>query len=405
MKVKVRKYPAKQRRFFDAYFDKSVGMGFLKVCPQAPWQAALHLVPKYSKAKYRTTIDLRPVNAATKAEQWPMPIIVAKLSYLNGSKHFASLDFCSGNWQCPLEPESYEACGITASQGTFVSTRVLHELKHFAVYFQSTIPPLFDSMRHAMKACIDDFTLHIKTESQLIDHLEEFFNICSKHNLYLSAKSPCYISKKVKLCGRFIDSDRYKLDPRNMEAIRTMGDLINAAELCQFIHCCRWMSTSIPDFHRRMQPLDAMLERAYEQAGKRKKGALRSIQLHKLPWGTGHRNAIASIQDSLRSTVKIAFPKPGKLVFVYTDASKQLWAVIVSQTEEAQLGKPLQQQQHEPLAFLGGKLNEAQKNWTTYEKEAYAVVQTFDRLDYLFGGRIRHTYWRITRTFCMCLLH
>lgn len=68
-------------------------MGFLKPCPQAKLQAALHLVPKGFKSKYQTRIDLRPVNAATKPEQWPMPHIEAKLTDFTGCKPFASLDF------------------------------------------------------------------------------------------------------------------------------------------------------------------------------------------------------------------------------------------------------------------------------------------------------------------------
>lgn len=69
VKVKVRKHPAEHRKFLDAYFAEMVSTGLFKVCPTAAWQAAPHLVPKDSKSKYRTTIDLRPVNAATKPEQ------------------------------------------------------------------------------------------------------------------------------------------------------------------------------------------------------------------------------------------------------------------------------------------------------------------------------------------------
>lgn len=174
IKVKVRRYPAEQRKFLNAYFSKLIEMGFLKPCPQAAWQAAPHLVPKDSNAKFRTMTDLRPVNAATKAEQWPMPVIEAELSDFNGCAHFASIDFCSSYWQCPLDPSSYEACGVIAPQGKFVSTRVLHGLKNASAYFQSTIPPLFDDIEHAMKAWIDDFTIHSKSEEELLDNLEKF---------------------------------------------------------------------------------------------------------------------------------------------------------------------------------------------------------------------------------------
>lgn len=68
MKVNVCKYPAQQRKFLDAYFVKLLSMGLLKVFPTAAWQAAPHLVLKDFRSKYRTTINPRPVNAATKFE-------------------------------------------------------------------------------------------------------------------------------------------------------------------------------------------------------------------------------------------------------------------------------------------------------------------------------------------------
>lgn len=79
--------------------EKLVAMGLFKVCPQAARQAAPRLVGKDMKAKCRTTIDLRPVIAATKAEKWPMPIIKAELIDFIGSKHLPSLEFCPSYWQ------------------------------------------------------------------------------------------------------------------------------------------------------------------------------------------------------------------------------------------------------------------------------------------------------------------
>lgn len=58
VKVKERKYPADQPKFFDAYLNELMKIGYLKVCPTASLQAPPHLVPKNAKRKYRTTKDL-----------------------------------------------------------------------------------------------------------------------------------------------------------------------------------------------------------------------------------------------------------------------------------------------------------------------------------------------------------
>lgn len=58
--------------------------------------------------------------------------------------------------------------------------RVLHGLEAAVAYFQSTIPPLFETFKNAMKTCIDDITIHIKTKGVLLGHRKMFFKICKK---------------------------------------------------------------------------------------------------------------------------------------------------------------------------------------------------------------------------------
>lgn len=272
VKSKVRRYPVDQRKFLNKYVEKLVEYGFFFENNEATWQAAPHIVPKPdSKAKFRATIDLRPVNSAMKAMAWPMPNIESEIQDFRGSKFFAVLDFCSGYWQMPLHPDSYEACGVVCPSGTYSSTRVLQGLKVATAYFQSTVEPLFSELRNNMKAWLDDFNLHANKESELLSYLRRFFAICKEVGLYLSAKKCRFFAKEIKWCGRIVDETGYRLDPRNAEGLRNMQSPTTADELCQFIHCCRWMSSSIPDFSKRIAPLVEILEEAYKKAKSRKK--------------------------------------------------------------------------------------------------------------------------------------
>ena len=48
---------------------------------------------------------------------------------------------------------------------------------------------------------------------------------------------------------------------------------------------------------------------------------------------------------------------------------------------------------HEPLAFLGSQFKKAELNWTMFEKEGFAIFQSFDKLDYLLmSGRPAHVF-------------
>lgn len=68
---------------------------------------------------------------------------------------------------------------------------------------------------------------------------------------------------------------------------------------------------------------------------------------------------------------------------MYTDASDRYLAGVIAQCNDSELKKPVSAQRHEPLAFLRGEFTNPNVAWTTYKKEGYAIVQTFQRMGYL----------------------
>lgn len=201
VKAKARRYPAKQRAFLNKYVDQLVSMGFLIPNANATWQAAPLLVPKpNSKAQFRLAINLQPVNAATVKEAWPMPHLDSEIHDFAGSTCFATMDFVSGYWQLPIHPDSYEACGIVCPNGTYSSPRTLPGLSNATGYFQSTVEPLFQELRPNIKAWLDDFNLHARSEKHLLYTTERFITTCKTYNLFLSARK-CRFFLKRKSSG------------------------------------------------------------------------------------------------------------------------------------------------------------------------------------------------------------
>lgn len=188
-RTKVRWYSVEQSNFLNSYMINLWKMVCLIPNAHASWQAAPLLVLKDSHARFRMKIDFRPVNGATKPDAWPMPNIESGMSEFSWSKHFASPDFWAGYCQCPLDPHSYDACGIIESEGSFAARRVLNGLKIASAYLQSAIPTLFHEIQNSMKGWMDNLIIHAKTERELVNILQKCFSTCKKYNLFLFAKS------------------------------------------------------------------------------------------------------------------------------------------------------------------------------------------------------------------------
>ena len=173
--AKARRYKAEQREFLNRYMAELERMRFVRSNPQSQWAAAPLLVPKDSKARFRMTVDMRPVNAATEPIAWPTPHIESEVYDFKGSTCYGTVDLVSGYWQLPLEESSQAAHSIITPDGIYSPTRTQRGAVNSVENFQSKVEPLFHEMRDSLKAWLDDFIVHCVGESTLLKRLRHFF--------------------------------------------------------------------------------------------------------------------------------------------------------------------------------------------------------------------------------------
>jgi RNase H-like domain found in reverse transcriptase len=100
-------------------------------------------------------------------------------------------------------------------------------------------------------------------------------------------------------------------------------------------------------------------------------------------WGPEEQEAFKDLQAAIMDSMTLAFPDPDKRICDLTDASDCFYAGLVTQIDEEQLDLPMEEQDHQPLAFLSGEFKGAQLRWTVPEKKVFAIVDTATKVDYL----------------------
>ncbi|KAH9174484.1 hypothetical protein AeNC1_017678, partial [Aphanomyces euteiches] len=119
------------------------------------------------------------------------------------------------------------------------------------------------------------------------------------------------------------------------------------------------MRASIPCYTELVTPLRQLLDKATKKIGSAKKIKLARPWFHWL------------------------ILEPDMTVCLHTDASEGFWGTIATQVPYDDLSLPLEDQRHQPLAFLSGAFTGASERWPIVEKEAFAVVESCKRLDYI----------------------
>jgi hypothetical protein len=76
-----------------------------------------------------------------------------------------------------------------------------------------------------------------------------------------------------------ITKDGVRFDPKNMEALQTMQEPQNGADLVQYVAAVNWMRSAIPNYSKRVAPLQAALAKLFEGKIRRTKKAAAAVSL------------------------------------------------------------------------------------------------------------------------------
>jgi hypothetical protein len=83
----------------------------------------------------------------------------------------------------------------------------------------------------------------------------------------------------VRHFGRFITKDGVRFDSKNVEALQTMHEPQNGADLVQYVAAVNWMRSVIPKYSKRLAPLQAALAKEFESKSRRTKKAAAAVSL------------------------------------------------------------------------------------------------------------------------------
>ena len=382
-RAKPRKYSPSQAAFLRKKVEQLLELGLVYRNPSSRWASAPHLVPKpNSSEQWRFTVDLRAVNKLTEPIAWPMPHLDTLLSHVAGSKYFFVIDLCNGYWQMPLHSDSRECQSFLTSEEVVTPTRVLHGQTNAVFFFQASFQQVIIEHRDRILQWLDDLLGHAKTVEELLYLLRQLFELCRKYGIKLHAAKCNWFKTTVKWCGRLISEEGIRFDPRNHQALLELPEPTKGGELQQFLCAMGWMRSAIPEYTRLVAPLHAMLERVYAEANGRTKRKANGVQLSTVGWSEQEAQCFQNVKSELHNTCTLSHLDSAKRLCLFTDASDDHWAFVLTQIPVADVELDPQKQRHQPLSFLSGSFVRAAKNWSTPEKEAFAIVESCIRLQH-----------------------
>ncbi|XP_057808456.1 uncharacterized protein LOC131022932 [Salvia miltiorrhiza] len=150
------------------------------------WVSLIHMVPKKSGLQvveneknelvpmrlvtgWRMCIDYRKLNAATRKDHFPLPLIDQMLERLAGQAFFCFLDGYSRYFQIYVNQEDQEKTTFTCPFGTFACKRLSFGLCNAPGTFQRCMMIIFsDLIEKCIEIFMDDFTCHFMVNEGIV---------------------------------------------------------------------------------------------------------------------------------------------------------------------------------------------------------------------------------------------
>lgn len=298
---------------------------------------------------------------------------------------FFLLDFIHGYWQFGLHHLSQECLSFITPFGVFTPTRVPHGAMNSVAYFQSSMESLFNHLD--LLIWLDDILGYATTYTELLDKLESTLQICASKGLKLHPAKCELATKEVKFCGRLIDKNGVRFNPRNYAALVNMPKPVTVGALMELVHGANWMRSAIPRFAELIEPLQKLLEEHYKLHKSRKKSRVYNRPLSS--WGDQEDTTFQCLIQAIATQVKLAIPNPAKRLCLFTDASSTHWAGVLTQVSPSDVfnstSEP-QEWEHEPVAFVSGSFKGSSARWSTPEQECYAIIASVTRLCHILAA-------------------
>jgi predicted DNA-binding transcriptional regulator YafY len=100
-----------------------------------------------------------------------------------------------------------------------------------------------------------------------------------------------------------------------MEALQMMREQQNGVDLVQYVAAVNWVRSAIANHSKRVAPLQAALEKVFEDKIRRAKKSAAAVSLLHL-WGPEEQAAFKDLQAAIMESMRLAFPDPDKKGYV-----------------------------------------------------------------------------------------
>jgi len=335
------------------YLEANLDKGFIQASA-APYSSPILFVKKPNGA-LRFCVDYRKLNAITKKDRYPLPLIDETMAQLQGAKFFTKLDIISAFNNLRMDPDSEELTTFKTRFGAYKYRVLPFGLTNGPASWQRFMnDTFFQFLDDFCSVYLDDILIYSKTYEEHVEHVNKVLARLREAGLQVDIDKSEFHVTETKFLGLIISVDGIKMDPAKIQTIVEWEEPKTLKQVQAFLGFCNFYRRFIRNFAKIAKPL---------------------VRLTRKDMLFDFDKACQAAFDLLKKTVTegpvLAHFDREKKSYLETDSSDYVNSGVLSQYGEDGL--------LHPVAFFSKNLNPAECNYEIYDKELLAIVKCFEQ--------------------------
>ncbi|XP_078492084.1 uncharacterized protein LOC144747728 [Ciona intestinalis] len=311
----------------------------------------------------RICIDYRKLNNLTVFDPEPMTTAKEVFNTLCDDQYFSTIDLTKGYWQVKVAEDDIKKTTFVTPDGCYEFCKMPFGMKNSSATFVRGMRKLLEGMAN-VEHYIDDVIVHTRTWNEHVATLEELFKRLAKANI-TARPTKCRLGAgEVDFLGHHVGNNIIGLHDDNVRKIREAPRPKNKTEVRSFLGLTGYYREYIPNYAAVAVPLTDLTKKGHPDI---------------VAWGDAQERAFNTLKSKLSSKPILHLPDPSLGFILRTDASRDGIGAVLLQVHG---GK------HFPVSYASKKLSDAERRYSTIERECLAVVWGVKKfMMYLYGTK------------------
>ncbi len=296
----------------------------------------------------RLITDFRELNLKIKEDIFPFPAIEDQLRGLKDAVIFSQIDLQKGFYQLDIDENDREKTAFTLPMGHYEYCKVPLGLINSPKFFQRVMQEILDGIKN-IRIFMDDILIFGKNEQEHFQTVKTVLTKLHNEGARINYEKSKFGVHEVKFLGMIIDKNGIKPETSKLELYINEDPPRTLKKLQRFVGILNWYRRFLPNLSSKISKITDKL------CGKGKI----------IEWDTEDEKIRQEILQEINKGICIYHADLNVPFTLQTDASDiGIGAILL--------------QNHKIVGVYSKKLSGPEKNYTTPEKEIFAIIKALE---------------------------